>query len=74
MVGTYEYKEEKAMRFKDVPETHWAYKDVEEFAEMGIINGYKDGTFMPDKSMTRAEACAFGNRLLKKIAELRNKE
>lgn len=65
------YKEEKVMRFKDLPETHWAFKDIEDFVEMGIVNGYEDGTFKPEKSMTRAEACAFGNRLLKKIAELR---
>lgn len=70
-IGTYEYKEENDMKFKDVPETHWAFKDIEEFAEMGIVNGFEDGTFKPDKSMTRAEACAFGNRLMKKIIELR---
>lgn len=63
-------KEDENMRFKDVPETHWAFKDIEEFAEMGIVNGYEDGTFKPNDFMTRAEVCAVGNRLLKKIIEL----
>ena len=26
-------------------------------AEMGVINGYPDGTFRPDQAMTRAELC-----------------
>ena len=27
-------------------------------AELGVINGYPDGTFRPDQAMTRAELCA----------------
>lgn len=51
------------MKFIDVPETHWAYKAIEELAEMGIINGYEDGTFQPNKPVTRAEVAAIITRL-----------
>ena len=58
------YKEETEMtRFKDVPETHWAYKAIELLAEKGIINGYEDGTFKPDAPITRAEVAALISRM-----------
>ena len=31
---------------------------------MGLIEGYPDGTFRPDASITRAEACTIVNRTL----------
>ena len=62
-----EYKEEKNMlRFKDVPETHWAYKAIESLADMGIINGYEDGTFKPDEAVTRAELATMLDRYINK--------
>ena len=56
-------EESKVTRFKDVPETHWAYKAIEELAEKGIINGYEDGTFKPDAPITRAEVAAIISRM-----------
>jgi fibronectin type 3 domain-containing protein len=41
--------------FSDVPESHWAYPYIIRLAQEGIINGYPDGTFKPEKSITRAE-------------------
>jgi hypothetical protein len=41
--------------FSDVPRSHWAYKEIMEMAERGIINGYNDGTFRPNNRVTRAE-------------------
>ena len=59
-----EYKGEKDMaKFKDVPETHWAYKAIEEMAELGLIKGYEDGTFKPDEPITRAEVATIISRL-----------
>lgn len=49
------YKEEHKMRYKDLPETHWAYKAVEYLSEKGIVDGYEDGTFKPYVYVTRAE-------------------
>jgi len=41
--------------FKDVPKTHWAYKQIEGLNQAGIMKGYGDGTFKPANNSTRAE-------------------
>lgn len=46
---------EKSM-FSDVPTTDPAYKHIKKLKEYGIINGYGDGTFKPDATITRREA------------------
>lgn len=53
---------ESVTRFKDVPETHWAYKAINELSELGLVNGYEDGTFKPDKPVTRAEVATILDR------------
>ncbi|WP_336787952.1 S-layer homology domain-containing protein [Paenibacillus sp. MMO-177] len=35
--------------------SHWASKDISLGAKLGIINGYPDGSFRPNASVTRAE-------------------
>ncbi|GBC92182.1 S-layer protein SlpA [bacterium HR15] len=39
----------------DVPPGHWAYQAIEELVQAGIIEGYPDGTFRPNRTLTRAE-------------------
>lgn len=34
---------------------HWAASHIDEMMGMGVIKGYPDGTFKPDKNITRAE-------------------
>ncbi|MEE8637878.1 MAG: S-layer homology domain-containing protein [Candidatus Margulisiibacteriota bacterium] len=41
--------------FSDVPQGYWAKEAIETLAEKGIIGGYPDGTFKPEKTLTRAE-------------------
>lgn len=41
--------------FKDVPETDYAYKHIKKLKDYGIVNGYSDGTFCPDDTITRRE-------------------
>ncbi|WP_346353568.1 S-layer homology domain-containing protein [Azotosporobacter soli] len=41
--------------FVDVPAKHWAYDAVAKLAQAGIVDGYGDGTFKGDKTMTRYE-------------------
>jgi hypothetical protein len=43
-----------AITFQDTA-SHWASKDILSAAKIGIINGYPDGRFRPDASITRAE-------------------
>ena len=49
--------------FKDVPVTHWAYKDIEKLNKLGVIKGDEKGNFNPDKPATRAEIAAMLSRL-----------
>lgn len=41
--------------FCDLSENHWAYEYIIRFADMGILNGYDDGSVRPDNNITRAE-------------------
>lgn len=41
--------------FADVPAKHWAYGAINQLAKDGIVDGYGDGTFRGDKTMTRYE-------------------
>lgn len=41
--------------FHDMANGHWAYDAVEKLHEKKVINGYEDGTFLPDKKVTREE-------------------
>lgn len=44
-----------AAEFSDLTSGHWAYANVKKLVDEGTINGYEDGTFKPDKTVTRAE-------------------
>jgi hypothetical protein len=44
--------------FKDVSENHWARTFIGELANRGILTGFPDGNFYPDKPVTRAEFAA----------------
>ena len=41
--------------FSDVAKGYWYYDAVTTLASLGIINGYPNGTFGPDRPITRAE-------------------
>jgi predicted porin len=42
-------------QMRDVPPGHWAYQSIEQLVQLGIIEGFPDGTFRPNRTMTRAE-------------------
>jgi hypothetical protein len=44
--------------FKDVPRTNWAFPSIETVRASGVISGYPNGTFMPSRSISRAEVMA----------------
>ncbi|MDR6882423.1 polysaccharide lyase family 8 super-sandwich domain-containing protein [Bacillus sp. 3255] len=43
---------------------HWAKESIKALASLGIIDGYEDGTFKPDKKITRAEIIAIISRIV----------
>ena len=44
-----------ATGYPDVPETATYAQAVKELSALNVISGYEDGTFLPDKNVTRAE-------------------
>lgn len=48
--------------FNDVSAKYWAANAIAICAKLGWITGYPDGTFRPDKNVTRAELMAMINR------------
>lgn len=54
--------------FTDI-EGHWAANQINRAAEKGWISGYPDGTFGPDRYITRAEAVTMINRVLNRLPE-----
>ena len=54
--------------FSDI-EGHWAKESIEKVYAEGIVNGYPDGTFRPDESITRAEAVKMFNILFDRGAD-----
>lgn len=53
-----------AFAYPDVTPTHWAFKQIQELTEQGVIVGYPDGTFMPDENVTRAEFASMAIKAL----------
>ena len=52
--------------FPDVPANHWAYEAVSKLAGNGIVEGYPDGDFHGDRTMTRYEMAQVIYKALKK--------
>lgn len=50
--------------FTDVTANYWAANAIAVCAKLGWINGYPDGSFRPDATITRAEMMAMINRAL----------
>ncbi len=58
-------------RFSDIA-GHWAAEYINRASKYGWINGYEDGTFKPDRDITRAEAMTLVNSVLTRGTEARN--
>lgn len=54
-----------AFAFSDLTESHWAYRNVMNMHEKGIISGFEDGTFRPADSLTREQFIAMAVKGLK---------
>ncbi|OGC21508.1 hypothetical protein A2291_01440 [candidate division WOR-1 bacterium RIFOXYB2_FULL_42_35] len=57
-LGTLTSRDIKIVRlvnFADVPEGYWAVNPIENTGTVGLVEGYPDGTFRPERALTRAE-------------------
>ena len=59
----------EAQAFRDVRPGAWYYDAVTGAAGYGWISGYSDGTFRPEKTITRAEVTAITNQMLGRAAD-----
>lgn len=59
----------KALAFSDVDSRHWAYSEIQKAVSRGYVSGFDDGTFQPNKAVTRAEMMA----VLSSVANLPTK-
>lgn len=53
--------------FADVPVNHWAYDAVKQLSKTGIVEGYKDGTFRGQNTITRFEMAIIAANAMTKI-------
>lgn len=56
-------------RFSDIDDNSWYADAVIGAVEYGWISGYPDGSFRPERSISRAEVTAIVNRMLGRIAD-----
>ena len=54
---------DKIKEFKDM-KGHWGSQSVEKVQSKGILNGYDDGTFQPDRTLTQGELAVIIARML----------
>ena len=57
----------QSQRFSDVPADHYAYDAVEWAARVGVTLGYRDGTFKPQRPLTKNHAVVFMQRYYDEI-------
>ncbi|WP_240374066.1 S-layer homology domain-containing protein [Bacillus piscicola] len=52
------YSHTSAQTFSDVHRSFWAYHEIEWAGNAGIVNGYGDGSFKPNSTLTEAQFAA----------------
>jgi hypothetical protein len=50
-------------QFNDI-QNHWARANIEKLVGLKILNGYSNGSFQPDKNISRAEATTMTIKML----------
>ena len=55
--------------FQDVPDNHWAARDINEYHEKKLVRGIDEGVFGLGKNITREEVVVLNNRLRKHLEE-----
>ncbi len=62
MVKKMVFRDQTESKFLDVKEGDWYTAYVKYLSNVGIVNGYEDGSFRPDNSITRAEFATIASR------------
>lgn len=60
-----------ATAFTDVPPARWSAASIQYLADLGLIQGYPDGTFRPEQPVTRAELVSLLLKMDVYLVELR---
>lgn len=55
--------------FFDVPDNHWALASINSAAAKGWVSGYPDGSFKPERKITRSEVVSITNIMLDRFAD-----
>lgn len=55
----------KQTDFRDIAKTDWFYNSVDAAVKSGLVSGYEDHTFQPQKTITRFEAIFMVSKLVK---------
>lgn len=55
----------KQTDFRDIAKTDWFYNSVDTAVKSGLVSGYEDHTFQPQKTITRFEAIFMVSKLVK---------
>ncbi len=58
LAGEEKYQYERKLPFTDLLPEHWAYRAVAYGLDQKLVKGYPDGTFRPNKKISRAEGVA----------------
>lgn len=58
-----------AASFADVPANHWAYDAINKLVAEGVVEGYPDGDYKGDRTITRYEAAEMMAGLLEDMEE-----
>ena len=61
----------QSQRFPDVAPDHYAYEAVGWAAEVGVTTGYTDGTFKPQRPLSKRHAVVFMERYYDEIPRSR---
>ncbi len=60
--------------FSDVPAGHWAYQAISSLAQDGVVEGYGDGTYRGDRTITRYEMAQMIAKALARTDEYFDRE
>ena len=60
--GLVGYEPPATPTFADVPSDHWAYEYIEYAAEHGVVQGYDDGYYRPQRQVSRDQMAVYVTR------------